>query len=470
MALQAPQRPTARRLKRRPQGTQPRTRCAGIEILQEGSDARLGLMSQQAPAYLGGELTRVLCYHMQGEPQRAMNQSQRLAPRQRHLRGLLEHRLIVGGEIQDQFGSDLGKQELAIEERRLSTSPLPRSSLLEDQLGSPPRIGRLPSFIQPRRLPQEVASQVTVSNLFLGSLKVPSGGALRQLTMVESDHHAAGRGTFREVWFQIQREPRPDHHRQAALADVVVLAVVEVVPNGVVRGEHIQDFAFRQAVARRRQIAQAALHQNRPVIRIAGQPVKECVDDARDAFAQPADIRGRVRLPEPALLGRQLQIERQATAFEVRQHGLALPRLESAPRIPEPLVQGLAPFRPAHRLELDEHPCHILCGRNDHLDVRRQLLREPSHEPCRIGAEKLIGSVDEENQRLIRCCRLQPLPEGVFELCVIDRSFTRCDLLAEAGEERVAARRFGRRSDKTSDHPARTLVPLRRFSHQRGLA
>jgi hypothetical protein len=52
---------------------------------------------------------------------------------------------------------------------------------------------------------------------------------LRQLAMVESDHRSSWRGALREVRFQIERQPRPHHDRQATLAHLVVLALVEII-------------------------------------------------------------------------------------------------------------------------------------------------------------------------------------------------------------------------------------------------
>ena len=250
----------------------------------------------------------------------------------------------------------------------------------------------------------------------------------------------------------------------------MVLALVEVPPDGVVRGEHIQDFALRQTVARRRQIAQAALHQHRPVIGVARQPVEERIDDARDAFAQRTSILGRVRLPELALFRRQLQIQRQAAAFKVGQHRRTLPRPKRATSFPEPLVERLPAFRLRHGFELDQQPSHVVCGRDDNLDTWRQLLREPGRLPRRVAGGQLIENIDEENQRLLRGRCRQPFLECVLELRVIDRRLTRRQLSAQAGEQRMSARRFGRRADEAPDQPARTLILLRGLRHHRGLA
>lgn len=145
------------------------------------------------------------------------------------------------------------------------------------------------------------------------------------------------------------------------------------------------------------------------------------------------------------------------------------------------LCERLPAFRLRHAFELDKQPAfrpagqaeacpHLVGGRDDHLDVGRQLRREPGYFPRRVGGGQLIESVDEENQRLLRGRHRQPFLERILEFRVIDRRLVWRDLFAKAGKERVAARRFGRRADEAPDHPARTCVLLRGLRHHRGLA
>src|ERR1035438_5455103 len=88
-----------------------------------------------------------------------------------------------------------------------------------------------------------------------------------------------------------------------------------------------------------------------------------------------------------------------------------------------------------------ESIARALTDRERHLDMWRQLRREPSHVPRRIAGSQLVESIDEKNQRLLRSRHRKPFPERVFEFRVIDWSLTGCNVPAEAGKERMAARR-----------------------------
>jgi hypothetical protein len=86
-----------------------------------------------------------------------------------------------------------------------------------------------------------------------------------------------------------------------------------------------------------------------------------------------------------------------------------------------------------------------------------------------IGGE-LIESVNEQYQRLLRGRQRKRFSEHIFELVVIDGNVPPYNLATQAGEEIVAARRFGRRPNKAPDHPGRALVLLRGLCHDGGLA
>ena len=103
------------------------------------------------------------------------------------------------------------------------------------------------------------------------------------------------------------------------------------------RSQHIQNFVFRQAVARRRQIPQAAFYQHRAMIGVARQPVEERVDDARDALAEragtprPYTTSRDGSLPPPASNTAAGRSVRNAPSTASRCHGLSVRRASRKP-------------------------------------------------------------------------------------------------------------------------------------------
>jgi len=80
--------------------------------------------------------------------------------------------------------------------------------------------------------------------------------------------------------------------------------------------------------------------------------------------------------------------------------------MERAPRFPKQLIERLPALCLRHAFKLNgqtlQQAFPIPCpsgrdSRDDHLDMRRQLRREPGRIPRRIARGQLIESVDEEN-------------------------------------------------------------------------
>src|ERR1022692_2221642 len=76
-----------------------------------------------------------------------------------------------------------------------------------------------------------------------------------------------------------------------------------------------------------------------------------------------------------------------------------------------------------------ESIARALTDRERHLDMWRQLRREPSHVPRRIAGSQLVESIDEKNQRLLRSRHRKPFPERVC------RPAERLDCHANTGGE-----------------------------------
>ena len=180
--------------------------------------------------------------------------------------------------------------------------------------------------------------------------QVPLVGDLDELAMVPVEDDGGVRLSLRDVRREFVVETRPEqrrdapHRRQPVDEDVVEHLVVE--------RQQVLEFRVAQSVLGRRQIRQCVRHEHVTVVPL--DPLKQHVEDARDAVLQLRLHRRRVRLPAANLLEDEPCVQRQAALDQCPLDDALLRRGQRASTTLEPVVQdGLSHLR-AERKHLDE--------------------------------------------------------------------------------------------------------------------